>query len=370
MKTTRVGADLATGSTVEQDMMSKNKITKKHIAGAVVFTVPVFDTDPTLKPFLNDTFGTAMNQDVSFGGTPELIFDGGSGGTEWAGSGNAQWNFASGGKVVLSNGTNNSVALFEDAGTVVASSYAALTGKVDLDTYNPATDNIMFQFSLAGTPLGVALPMNDYIDTSDFAEQEFAIPMTDFVLGASTVDEFTMTVVRSGGSRPDISFDDFTLQETGTPLLFTVRVPESETYLVKKLSFLFVDNTSGITTVAGATENATVPNLSYNKILGVSSLANGIIFTRVQNNKKIINLNLKDLGDFLTFTTITDHISDGVNTLLKVEIALSENILLDGKTNDELSLTINDDLSGLVKFTALSRGVLRSDPTDKDDLFH
>ena len=80
--------------------------------------------------------------------------------------------------------------------------------------------------------------MNNYIDTGNFLEQSFVIPLTDFVLVGATVNEFTMTVSRSGGKTPRIAFDDFTIQQTGTPLVFDVRVPEFEVYLVLKMQLL------------------------------------------------------------------------------------------------------------------------------------
>jgi len=368
IKSKIVGRDLTTGATVEQDMMSKNGITLKHIVGGVAFTAELFDYDPTIKPFLNDTYGAAMNQNVAFGGTPELIFDGGSGGTEWAGTGPSEWDFADSGKVTVDHGPNNSQALFSDTGTIDTSGYSALTGKVDLDNFTPASQDVLFQFRLAGAPLGVPVSMSNYIDTGNFAEQSFAIPLSAFNLAGAIVDEFTMTIQRSAGHNPHISFDDFTIQETGTPLEYIVNVPESEVYCIDQINFLFIDDITGITTVTGATENATVPNLSYNKLLGLNQLTNGIIFKRIQNNKEVINLTLKDLSDFLSFSVILDHISDGTNSLLTLSVNLNSPILLDGKTNDKLSLIINDDLSGLIKFAALSRGSLRSDPTDKDYL--
>ena len=58
----------------------------KH-AGVVALTHPFIETEPSTKFFLNDTVGGAMNQNVTFGGSKELIFDGGSGGTEGGDSG-------------------------------------------------------------------------------------------------------------------------------------------------------------------------------------------------------------------------------------------------------------------------------------------
>lgn len=349
------GRDITTGQLTEQDMLSKNGVTKHHIAGGVVYAASLFDYDPTIKPFLNPTFGTAMNQNVSFGGTPELIFDGGSGGTEWVGTGPAVWDFASGGKVELDHGPNNSQALFSDAGTIVSSAYTALTGKIQLDNFTPATQDILFQFQLAGAPLGDPVSMSAFIDTGLSAEQSFSIPITEFNLAGATVDEFTMTVQRSAGHNPHILFDDFQLEETGESLTYSVNVPESEVYMIHQINVLLVGT-------------ATDLGLSYDKVINVNRLTNGIRFSRVQNNTTKINLSLRDLSDFLSFSIILDHINDGTNTLLTLSVMLDDPILLDGKSNDSITFTINDDLSGLIKLTALSRGSLRSDPTDQDYL--
>jgi len=362
--TTKIsGKDIHTGADLDQEMYSKNGITHKHIVGAVVYNAPLFDYDPSIKPFFNPEFGTDMNQDVTFGGTPELIFNGGSGGTEWTGSGPGQWDFSDSGKVTVSHGPNNSQALFQDAGTIDTSNYSALTGKVDLDNYTPSTQDILFQFKNGGSVLGDPVSMNAFIDTGNFGEQSFAIPLSSFNLAGATVNQFTMTVQRSAGHNPHISFDDFQLEETGEQLKFTINVLGSEVFCVEQINLVFVDNITGITSVSGSSENATVPNLSYDKILGVDGLSNGIVFTRRQNERDIINLNLKNLADFLGFAVITDHISDGVNTLVTLSVMLDTPIILDGKTNDELSWTINDDLSGLIRCTSLARGTLRSDPT-------
>lgn len=360
----QIGTDIKTRAIVEQGMFSKNGTTQHHIPGSVVYNAPLFDFDPTIKPFLNDTFGGALNQDVSFTGTPELIFDGALGG--WTGSAlSGNWNFNNAGKVTITNANNNNAAKWDDAGTINMANYSAITGKVDLDTYDPTLNTIVVEFGLAGVIVGNTINLDDYIDTANFLEQSFAIPKDDLGIGEEVVDEMTITILRTGGARPDIKFDAFQIEETGTPLVYTVRVPESEVYCINQINYLFIDNVSGITTVSGATENATVPNLSYNKILGISELTNGIQFVRTQNDVRVININLKNLSDFLSFSVIADHISDGTNTFLTLSVMLDDPIILDGKTNDELSLTINDNLSGLVRFTALTRGSLRSDPTAK-----
>ena len=360
----QIGTDIKTRAIVEQGMFSKNGTTQHHIPGSVVYNAPLFDFDPSIKPFINADFGGAMNQNVSFTGTPELIFDGALGG--WTGSAlSGNWNFNDVGKVTITNANNNDAAVWDDAGTINMSNYTAITGKVDLDTYDPTLNTIVVGFGLAGVIVGNTISLDDYIDTANFLEQSFAIPKADLGIGEEVVDEMTITILRTGGARPDIKFDAFQIEETGTPLVYTVNIPESEVFCVEQINLVIIDNITGITSVVGDTENATVPNLSYNKILGVSELVNGIVFTRVQDDKNVINLTIKNLADFLSFAVILDHVSDGVNTLLTISVILNNPIILDGKTNDKLTWTISDDLSGLIRFTSLARGSLRSDPTAK-----
>ena len=346
-----IGSNNGTGQLFRQSLLSRDKQ-----PGAVVYTKPVFEYEPAFIPFLNTSFGISMNQNVSFGGLAELIFDGGSGGTEWAGSSaDAVWNFADGGKVTLTNGTNNSVALFEDAGTIDTSTYTALTGKIDLDTYTPASQDILFQFRLAGAPLGDALSMNDFIETGNFAEQGMVIPLVDFNLAGATVDEFTMTVIRSSGSTPDISFDDFQIEKTGDPLSFRASSTEGTVFQGDRLNFVITD------ALASTLADGTMPSLSYDKILAVPSLANGITFRRVEDGITRFSATLRQLSDFLfTGSDIKSSFSDGTNTTLVLEAPFRDPFVLSGNPiNNYIELVINDDLSGLLLFNAALRGSAR-----------
>ena len=65
------------------------------------------DLDPVFKPFLEPTKGNAMNQDVSFGGTQEIIHNGGSS-VEWTGSAlQGSWDFSTGNVITLASGVSD-----------------------------------------------------------------------------------------------------------------------------------------------------------------------------------------------------------------------------------------------------------------------
>lgn len=328
-------------------------------AGVLTQTERFLQFNPEVHPFLNSTFGNAMNQNVAFGGSPELIFDGGSGGTEWTGTANAgTWNFADSGKVTITSADNSDSATFDDAGTIAMSGHTAITGKVDLDTYNAANNTITVQFGLAGVPLGNSVNLDDYIDTGSFSEQSFVIPKADLAIDDLTVDEVTITIFRTGGARPTIKFDDWQIEETGTPAVFIaadLTPEEGKRFHVTELRLGLAD------ALSSTVSDGTALGLSYDKILGVSALTNGIVFQRVQKGKVLFSVTFRQLGDFLSSgSNIVNAISDGTNTFITLLVEFPEPIILDTGGDSFLSFTIADDLSGLLQFTATARGAVET----------
>lgn len=313
-------------------------------AGMHVYTTEYERRNAKVIPFLNEAFGDAMNQDVTFGGTPELIFDGGSGGTEWAGTGPAQWNFSSGGNVVVNHAPNNSQALFTDSGSIDPSGYTALTGRIDLDNYTPATQKIVLQFRLSGVDLGNSIDLDDYIDTGNFAFQSFVVPLADFGSLGLTVDEFTITILRTAGHNPHIKFDDFQIEQTGQSLEFKVAPVRGEEFHIEDIIITIADNVTSSSDV------------SYDRMLGLAILGNGIVYKRFQDNQIQDNVILKDIGAFLSFGATGDYLDDGTNTFVTLTIHFDEHPLLNGNKEDYVSFTINDPMSALLKMSALSRG--------------
>jgi hypothetical protein len=172
---------------VGDGLKSVEVINKDEHNGMIVFTEPLHPVLTTVTPLLNVTYGADMNQNITFAGTPEVIFDGAGGG--WTGTAiQGNWNFADSGKVTITQATNGSEAKFDDAGTINMSNYTAISGKVDLDTYSPTQNTILVQFGLAGVAKGVSINLNEYIDTGTFTEQSFIIPKSDLQIDNETVD--------------------------------------------------------------------------------------------------------------------------------------------------------------------------------------
>lgn len=333
----------------------------KH-AGIVALTDPLIEFIPETHSFLNDIYGSAMNQNISFGGTPEIIHNGGTS-VEWTGAAvQGTWDFADAGKVSLTNGDNNDAAIFseETPTTIDLSGYTTLTGKINLTTYSTVNNTLTIIFDNIGAAVGISVNIDDYIDTGLIGtEQSFVIPKADMGLTTQLVDGFNIALSRVGGTKPTMTFDDIQLEETGASATFLYSPPAEKIFHVDLVRFSIIDNTTGITSVSGATENATMAGLSYNTILGVSALTNGIIYQRIQESVVQSSDVIRQLGDFLAIGANISGvpISDGTNTCLTLDIHYPRPIILEGNENI-LSLTISDNLSGLISFTAAVRGAV------------
>lgn len=342
-----VGPQTNTSGVREVHVTKYDNFAGEH-SGLEVLTTRFQNFIPTVLPFINSTFGNQMNQAIAFGGVAELIHDGQAVGV-WAPVANAgTWNFADSAKITITSANHNDSATFSDATTTDMAGYTAITGKVDLDTYNPSNHNILMQFGFEGVPVGNSVNLEDYIDTGDFAEQGFAIPKADLGITSTVVDEMTITIERAGGSKPTIKFDDIQIEQTGTPAVFKVFAPHDKSDLhVKKVRFLLADVVTG---AAGQ---------SYDQILAVTALTNGIVVQIVKDGVVTTAVNIKDLSDMIQIgATIVTERDDGTNTFLALELEFSETVVLKRgqETRDFISITINDDLSGLLLFTGVARG--------------
>jgi hypothetical protein len=97
-----------------------------------------------------------------------------------------------------------------------------------------------------------------------------------------------------------------------------------------------------------------MPGIPYDAILGVSELTNGIVFQLTRRQAVGFSAVFKKTIEFLQFgiSEITNYGSDGTNTYFTIRAAFNANspIELSAATGDEISITLSDDLSGLLWF--------------------
>ncbi len=350
---------------VEQSMHQRSgKTVGESLPGAVVYQERILQFNPEVHPFLNIDFGTAMNQNVTFSGSPEGIHNG----TDtilWTASAiSGTWTFASttnpqtGTRCIDGTDTvNNNEALFTLTALyadVNMANFTALTGGVRLENFVIGHE-VQVRFRVEGVDVGNFINIYDYVDTGIIdSYQNFVVPKADLGLSNQQVDEFVVKTIKTSGMNPNYRLDNIQLEQTGTPAVFKATTPGGTKFHITELRIGIAD------ALIGTLANASMPALSYDQILGVSSLTNGIVFQRVQAGKVEFSVTLRQLGDFLSSgSNMISSISDGVNTFIALLVEFPEPIVLEGgEENNFLSFTINDDLSGLLQFTAVARGAI------------
>ena len=296
---------------------------------------------------LGDTGGA----DVFPDGNESYIID-----AVWTGvATTGSWDFSTG-SVITQSGANNGdqadITSDDPFDVSTLTDFTALSGKIDLTTYNAVQHNISFQLTLADIAIGDAILLNDFIDVGNFASQSFAIPIADLI-AIGTCDGLRIIVTRDAGAKPAFTLDDIRFEISGTPRIFTVAANPGKRLYVNKLRFTLVDADS-----TGTVTNGTMPGLLFDKLLGVTALTNGILFRRVQNGATVSSFTIRQLSDFFTIgVSLTDAIHDGTDTLITLEIEFPDPLILEGVPSvNFLSLTVQDNLAGLDLFHALIVG--------------
>ena len=274
------------------------------------------------------------------------------------------WNFADGGKITITSANNDDEATFTvDAAHIwEAEHFVSFTGKVDLDTYNPSNNNIRLEFGLDGVLVGNSINLDDFIDTGDFTEQGFVIPIDSFGLSAQNFNSMRTVISRSGGVKPTIKFDDLQWENTGTPFSYSPDVNRGDRFHVEELVFTYKDDIDSLITIL-TTEQATAKLLDPDKILGLSALTNGFTITRSKQGKTLFSATIKDLGSHIAAgAEITELVTapDGSSTMVVLRARFKRDLVLTGDPNDTITIQINDDMSALERFTVAARGGLET----------
>lgn len=304
------------------------------------------------RPFVNELYGNNMAQDPAFSGIPVLINNGGDsvGWTPTIVQG--VWDFTNTTNpyagtqcIQLTSGSNGDTVNFSTGSPIDGTLYNSVDMHVRLETWSSTNNTISLQFKNGGTPVGDLINLADYITvTSLNIYQHAIITLGQVGLGSQTFDEVDVIVTRSGGPAPILRFDNFNVQELGGTLIYTANpktTPIPEIMRLQKIRFTIVSPNTGNST------------LNYNDLLG-ETLANGLLINRVENNEIIIGRNIMSRSDFYSFdfNEITS-VDDGVNYTWVIEVSFQEQLILRGELGDQLSISVQDDLSSYLRFEAL-----------------
>lgn len=339
----------------------------KSPSGLMVYTEPYeYETNRPISA-VDENGSTNLNVNgLISGGSPDSIHDG-TDTALWTGSNLVGTNFVfnstdqaqAGTRSVDGSATiNGDEALFTRSSPITQSDYSALQGFIWIDSWPTAgTKEIRFRFRLGGTDVSSIVDLSPFINTGDTGTwQSFTIPLqSNFNIVGTQIDEMVITTIDIGGGQPpNYYLDTMSLASAagGEPKIFTIKPRAAETVFFKGIEFTFVFPFTGITTVAGATENATLPRLTYNSFCHLSELANGITIRRIQQNVTGFSSVIRNNFDLLEATNrkINYFFSDGTNAMLKISSEFAGNVELDSRFNDRYEFVINDDLTSLLEF--------------------
>lgn len=340
--------------------------------GLKVFTAELKEKNLLFLSALNPALGNEMAIDASFGGTPEIVHDG-TDNPSWTASTISGTKFTFDSTTQANSGTqsvetaNASVSdtmQFERYPDVDLSNFIGLSMFIYVTSNwaaSSADSVILYGWDTStSSQVGTSIKLEDHFNETDFGEwQKLAIPLAHLNLIGETIDAFRIEISAKSGQGPIWYLDDFQLEETGGTTEFIIEAPKGTKYTISRLRFSFVD------AYDAALVNNSMPNLSYDQILEEASLANGIGFSLVKDGISIFSTFIKNIGDSIKGGgDLINLISDGTNTCITLQTVLDSPAILDSRDHDKISITVNDDLTGLISFTSVAIGFTEEiDPT-------
>ena len=322
----------------------------------VVATRPLKTFSNKQQFFLNEYYGSAMNQNAAAGGTPLRVHNG-TDDTLWTGT-----------NIIDTVDFDDSAYAYEgsyslgfdawsnsgDLCQIAKGSDQSLVGYVSLSMWIyirgswSGGDSIGVYGWDTGTSsqVGTKGLLEDYVDwTVTRVWQKIVIPLSDMGLVNKTIDSIRFRYEARSGTAANFYLDNIQFEETGTPILYEI-IPATGTWLYVENFMLSIAN--NITSVVS---DGTLPGLAYNSFLG-EYMAAGITYQRLRDGVVTASATIRTLADWLSLpeTIISSNMSDGTNTYISMQGNFTDTIILKSENEDKLRILVNDDLSGLLHF--------------------
>ena len=353
------------GSSIEAHVHQRN-----GDKGLVVFTEELQEKETLFSFALNPDLGFQMAIDASFSGTPEKIHNG-TDSVEWAGSnitGSSvtfsstdtnppllgSWPTSGTKSIKIDRASVNDVWEFNRGSSTSGSSWVAISMNVYIASGWTSGDSVAIYAYDSNTTsqVGDSVLIEDYINEFDFSvDQEIGIPLTDMNIGSSSFDAIRMEIVGKHGVAPVWYMDAIKLQETSGSEEFKVSAPTGTKYYVSEFKFTYI----GLNTTT--LPDGTMPRLTYNGILNTPKLGQGIGFARIKDGKTIFDARVTCLADSTRAGAVLENVyADNTTAHMTLNTKFTAPVLLDSRYDDSIAVTIRDDLSGLLSFTAVALG--------------
>lgn len=326
------------------------------IPGLVVYNHTLETGQPLLRFFSDETGNVDQNINASGAGTLTGIYDGGDTSLFTATAEIGTWNLTStdqantGTQSVQLGTKNGDTAAFTNASQLTVTDYSGLRGYIYITSWpNSGNKNVRVQLFNQGASIGDSVNLSVYVDTTvQDSWQLFDIPITDFGVTTPLFDAVYITMVDSGaGSAPSGYLDDVALVSAGTggQREFTLRPPVDQTWVVTRMKWTAV---------------ATSSALKYNEWFGIPELTNGYSVSFRTKGRSQLNFSARNFFEMAQYPNVTLSIISGTNSIFEVyfDIPAEQQVLI-GSLEQEIVLSVRDDLSSMLEFRATMQGYQR-----------
>lgn len=338
----------------------------EEINALAVATRPLKTFENRLSFFANPDYGVNMNQDAAASGTPDKIHDG-LDSVLWTGSqvvgtsvtfNSVLQNHTPAGtqSVYVNKPNTNDIWEFSKGSDINLVNYSSLTIWIYVDdNWSLFESTSVYAWDTdTNTQVGNKVFLEDYFNFSDFdVWHKIRIPLDDLgISGTTTVDAIRFQQEITAGTKPSFFLDDIQFEETGDPIVFTVSPSPGTWYHVDKFMITYADVYSPVLA------DSTMPKIPYDGWFGVGTLDTGVIYQRIKNGIAKVNAAITRHLDIMNFSnaSITGYGSDGTNSWVSISVLFPQAVILKHEDDDKMTMTISDDLSGLIEFRISAGG--------------
>lgn len=324
--------------------------------GVVTYNRPLVSRTP-IRAFLTDETGNPeFTQDNVALADPTRIYDGGDTAlfTANALSGAGRWDTTSTAQAYVgsqslsgASARNNDTMSLSSGTDYQANQFSALDMYIYLTQWptSGSVKEIELELWSNGTLASDTIKVGAYIDKTLFnAWQLCTIPFADFNVTTTTWDEVRIRFRDTGqGQAPRAYFDEIVMQglAAGGTIDFVYAPSADQRVEVRKL------------VLAGANNSDKV---KYDELFGAPKLANGLLVTLRSGGKIIDSQVIRDnfrLVQLANTTIAANKETVSSTTMYRSDTEFAEeSLILNGRTNDEIRITVRDDLSSLLSFTS------------------
>ena len=321
----------------------------------VVYTRPRVAVNAQALPLINPSYGVNAAINAAFGGTPDLISNG-EDTAAWTVTNvtgtkitnNSTDQAFSGTQSVKVNGPNlNDTWQFDKGSNLTVGNYVALTGKIYIDKDWGIGDSVSVYGWDTGTGLqvGSSVLIEDYINEFVFGEwQSITISFEDLGLTSGTIDSFRMEQVGKVGKSALWYLDVFQVEETGNSETFLYKPEVKEKFRMTSFTLRAISNVDQPTM------------LDYDKFFGITALGSGFV-VRVQTGAATQSgLAVAQFSDITVLSNKINYTVLAGNTHTQLILNINLEVVLDGRNEDFIQVTVNDNLSSMVSLTSFIYG--------------